>query len=76
MIDDSTYQQKNKKAATSLLVIPVDMTIRKGFVFLGAAGVGKGTFAGIICKRTGWDHFSTGYVHIPMFIAVNFSPTN
>lgn len=33
---------------------------RKGFVFLGAAGVGKGTFADIICSSKGWKHISTG----------------
>jgi adenylate kinase family enzyme len=32
----------------------------KSFIFLGAAGVGKGTFADIICKRFVWKHISTG----------------
>lgn len=36
------------------------MSARKVFVFLGAAGVGKGTFAEIISRRNGWAHISTG----------------
>ncbi len=29
-------------------------------VFIGAPGVGKGTFAGLICKTTGWQTISIG----------------
>jgi len=29
-------------------------------VFIGAPGVGKGTFAGIVCKQLGWKHFNMG----------------
>lgn len=45
--------------------------IRRGFVFLGAAGVGKGTFADIICSSKGWDHISTGYA-VSSYAKVNF----
>jgi len=29
-------------------------------VFIGAPGVGKGTFASIICSQLGWKHFNIG----------------
>jgi replication-associated recombination protein RarA len=30
------------------------------FVFIGAPGVGKGTFAKIICEKQNWFHLSLG----------------
>ena len=32
----------------------------RNVVFIGAPGVGKGTFAGLICKTTGWGTISVG----------------
>jgi adenylate kinase family enzyme len=37
------------------------MTVTKvKFIFIGAPGVGKGTFAKILCSQKGWNHFSVG----------------
>ena len=32
----------------------------RNVVFIGAPGVGKGTFAGLICRTTGWSTISVG----------------
>jgi len=36
------------------------MAARRLVVFFGAPGVGKGTFAKIVCSKKGWKHFSLG----------------
>ena len=35
---------------------------RRLVAFIGAPGVGKGTFASILCKELGWAHFNVGAV--------------